>query len=487
MPTLILQAEDRERRRSCGHARRHRHLRDHHGRAGRRRPAAVQRFRRYRLRHHPGRASTLCPGSTRTPSIHPRLQRQRQPPLDDRVLRRCSPQRCDRRLHHHQGEGPVVRPPQRLQPGQRALSRALDGQPFGPNPTTITAQQCGEPAKAISSLVDFGPFVVGPSGGSGTVLTFVPFARDALSYGYYRPAASGAPVTNLTSAELTTIFSNPDPVNSPTVIGGVPIIGCGIQTSSGTFASWNTAVGVNTTQEDAATAACRGLAHRHLRCDHRSSAGELRHRPHRQGQRRADHRPAGRRSGHRRVLGVELHRPEQRRGHQPDRQRPAGSASPTAPPPSASRTRAPPPRPRVPRSTPRPSTAVTSTTCCPRRSSWRQATCRSRSCSCRTRPAPPSVPAWPAEAFRPTSPPSCAAPAPAGPGDREQVRLPVDQQLRQHHQHRWFPHRHLLIVACSRSVCGLPALRGRGTTADRQHVVVLLDLRLFTTSKNSEL
>lgn len=144
--------------------------------------------------------------------------------------------------------------------GQRALSRALDGQPFGPNPTTITAQQCGEPAKAISNLVDFGRSSSGPSGGSGTVLTFVPFARDALSYGYYRPAASGAPVTNLTSAELTTIFSNPDPVNSPTVIGGVPIIGCGIQTSSGTFASWNTAVGVNTTQEDAATAACRGLA-----------------------------------------------------------------------------------------------------------------------------------------------------------------------------------------------------------------------------------
>jgi hypothetical protein len=142
--------------------------------------------------------------------------------------------------------------------GQRALSRAIDGGVFGPNPTTITAQQCAEPGKSIANQVDFARSSSGPSGGAGTVLTFVPFARDALSYGYYR--AGGAPATNLSTAQLQQVFTNSDPVNNPTVIGGVPVIACGIQTSSGTFASWNTAVGITTAQEDAATAACRGIS-----------------------------------------------------------------------------------------------------------------------------------------------------------------------------------------------------------------------------------
>ena len=49
-------------------------------------------------------------------------------------------------------------------------------------------------AALISNQVDFARSSSGPSGGAGTVLTFVPFARDALTFGYYR--AGGAPVTD---------------------------------------------------------------------------------------------------------------------------------------------------------------------------------------------------------------------------------------------------------------------------------------------------
>jgi ABC-type phosphate transport system substrate-binding protein len=154
-------------------------------------------------------------------------------------------------------KGPTYARPNGSGSGQKALSRAIDGGVFGPNPTAITAQQCAEPGKAISNQVDFARSSSGPSGGAGTVLTFIPFARDALTFGYYR--AGGAPVTDLTTAQLQQIYTNADPVNNPTVIGGVPIIPCGIQTSSGTYGTWNTDLGITAAQEDAATAACRGL------------------------------------------------------------------------------------------------------------------------------------------------------------------------------------------------------------------------------------
>lgn len=126
--------------------------------------------------------------------------------------------------------------------GRRALSRAIDGGNW-PASTAL----CGGP-KVVSGLVDFARSSAGPSG-TGTELTYIPFGRDALSFGYYRNG--GAPVTTLTSAQITSLFST-----GPQVIGGVEIVPCGIQTGSGTFQSWNTAIGVTTTQEATATATC---------------------------------------------------------------------------------------------------------------------------------------------------------------------------------------------------------------------------------------
>lgn len=126
--------------------------------------------------------------------------------------------------------------------GRRALSRAIDG---GNWPASGT--DCGGP-KTISGLVDFARSSAGPSG-TGTELTYIPTGRDALSFAYY--ANGVAPVTTLTSAQLNLLFTA-----GPQVIGGVEIVPCGIQTGSGTYASWNTALGITAAQETTATTTC---------------------------------------------------------------------------------------------------------------------------------------------------------------------------------------------------------------------------------------
>ncbi len=123
--------------------------------------------------------------------------------------------------------------------GRRALSRAIDGGTFGD-------ATCG--IKPVSGLVQFARSSAGPSG-SGTDLTYIPFGRDALSFAYY--ANGVTPVTTLTSAQLTSLFST-----GPQTIGGVEIVPCSIQVGSGTFAFWNTALGVTAAQMATATTTC---------------------------------------------------------------------------------------------------------------------------------------------------------------------------------------------------------------------------------------
>lgn len=126
--------------------------------------------------------------------------------------------------------------------GRRALSRAMDGTNWGPHATL-----CGGP-KPVSGLVDFARSSAGPSG-TGTALTYIPFGRDALSFAYYR--SSGAPVVTLTTAQLQSVFKI-----GPQTIGGVEIVGCGIQTGSGTYQFWNGALKMAATEEATGTATC---------------------------------------------------------------------------------------------------------------------------------------------------------------------------------------------------------------------------------------
>ena len=131
--------------------------------------------------------------------------------------------------------------------GRRALSRAIDGTGYGPT------AECGG-TKDVAGLVDFARSSSGPSGGdTGTALTYVPFGRDGVSFAYYR-ASGGAPVTSLTRAQLTTLFTV-----GPQTINGVRIVPCGIQTGSGTYQFWNTVTTATVSQDDTATTECNNL------------------------------------------------------------------------------------------------------------------------------------------------------------------------------------------------------------------------------------
>ncbi len=127
--------------------------------------------------------------------------------------------------------------------GRRALSRSIDGTGYGTAATCALADVSGSVDFARSSAL---------TTGATSELTYLPMGRDALSFAYYR--ASGAPVTSLTRAELTSLFTT-----GPQVIGGVRIVPCGIQTGSGTFQFWNTVTTASTTAENTATTLCNNL------------------------------------------------------------------------------------------------------------------------------------------------------------------------------------------------------------------------------------
>lgn len=141
--------------------------------------------------------------------------------------------------------GPTFTRPSGSSAGRRALSRAIDGTKYG-------SAACGG-VQDVAGLVDFARSSAGPaSGDTGTALTYIPFGRDAMSFAYYRNA--GSPVTSLTRAQLTSLFTT-----GPQVIGGVRIVPCGIQTSSGTYAFWQTVTTASAGAENTATTECNAL------------------------------------------------------------------------------------------------------------------------------------------------------------------------------------------------------------------------------------
>lgn len=135
--------------------------------------------------------------------------------------------------------------------GRKALSRAIDGQPWSKTLAGGTGGPCSAPATSTSGLIDIARSSDAPSG-TGTALTYLPFGRDALSYAYYKP--SGGAVTTLTSGQLQTIFQT-----GPQTINGVKIVPCGIQLGSGTYKSWLKMVaGGDAAKDNTATAFCGG-------------------------------------------------------------------------------------------------------------------------------------------------------------------------------------------------------------------------------------
>lgn len=153
---------------------------------------------------------------------------------------------------------PQIQRPNGSGNGVRAISSAFNpGQRW---PTTGTGP-CGA-ARSMAGIVDFarssaGPDQNNPASPTGP-LVFVPFGRDYLGFAYLRP--SGNPTTSLTPQQLETLHAT-----GPQLIGGVPVIACGIQTGSGTYQSWMRSLNLATNGTgDPGTATCNGVGNQAL-------------------------------------------------------------------------------------------------------------------------------------------------------------------------------------------------------------------------------
>lgn len=161
-------------------------------------------------------------------------------------------------------ESPSFYRPNGSSEGRRAVSRAIDGTNYG-------IAGCG--LKPVSGFVDYarssaGPPTPGPgvtgtapcTEATGTCLVYIPFSRDALSWAYAN--TSGTPVTDLSQAQLDSLFTNGPTVLDPDGAGPQPsklLVPCGIQTGSGTYQSWRDALPVSTADDAAATDFCNDL------------------------------------------------------------------------------------------------------------------------------------------------------------------------------------------------------------------------------------
>lgn len=146
--------------------------------------------------------------------------------------------------------------------GRDALSRSFDGQPWHANSPT------GDPAcddKSTSGIVNFARSSSGNSGAT-TELTYIPFAKDALTYAFtYVDGVAGDAgdaasngFADLTFSELQSIFQGP---GTGSTIRTRLVVPCDIQHGSGTQKDWPGKVGGGTTagQIDAASDRCDAL------------------------------------------------------------------------------------------------------------------------------------------------------------------------------------------------------------------------------------
>jgi len=137
--------------------------------------------------------------------------------------------------------------------GQKALGRQIDGSSWG-----TAGDACGGP-KSVAGLIDFGRSSSGPGSActQANCETFIPFARDGISFAYSVQGSATA-VTSLTKAQLQTIYSAGD--GNGTLINGTLVIPCGIQSGSGTYKFWlGVTNGGNATPEATATSLCNSV------------------------------------------------------------------------------------------------------------------------------------------------------------------------------------------------------------------------------------
>lgn len=132
--------------------------------------------------------------------------------------------------------------------GIAALSHSLDGTGWQA-PVSCT----GTPV-TISGQIDFARSSRGPNSTTTNALTYLPFARDALSYAYLSKGT--ATITTLTTAQLTSLYSNT--ATGTLMVGTDTVRACLPQTGSGTTKFFADAIGVTvaTAQSAAVASGC---------------------------------------------------------------------------------------------------------------------------------------------------------------------------------------------------------------------------------------
>jgi hypothetical protein len=152
--------------------------------------------------------------------------------------------------------GPAFFRPNGSSNGRQAMARSYDSLDSTWTGFVNGNEPCGSGGVSVLNQITFARSSSGSGDPGNTETTYIPFARDALTFAYYRP--NGTPVTDLTRAELISIFTST--AGNLVTIDGVTMVPCGIQTGSGTFKSWNGTLGITEAQEAAAhNALCEEL------------------------------------------------------------------------------------------------------------------------------------------------------------------------------------------------------------------------------------
>lgn len=144
--------------------------------------------------------------------------------------------------------GPSFDRPDGSSNGVKALSHAVEGTPWA-NPTASAS--CTGTGTNVSGQIDFARSSRGPKNTSTNALTYIPFARDAVSYALLNRGSDN--LNALTTAQMTALYSSG---TGSIQVGSTTVKACLANTGSGTSDFWVKAIGVTMTQAvNAATAA----------------------------------------------------------------------------------------------------------------------------------------------------------------------------------------------------------------------------------------
>jgi hypothetical protein len=136
--------------------------------------------------------------------------------------------------------GPSFDRPNSTTAGIAALNAEIDGDGF-----ENTSASCTNSVVNVTGQFDFARAARGPKTG-GSVLTFAPFARDAVGYLYFNNG--GTAPSALTRAQLATAYS----AGGTSTIAGTTIYPCLTITGSAPRSNLETAIGVSDTTAEAA-------------------------------------------------------------------------------------------------------------------------------------------------------------------------------------------------------------------------------------------